>query len=302
MIDLCTLGTGGALPLPERGLASLYVRLNGRLLLVDCGEGTQNAVRRAGWGFRAVDAILLTHYHADHCGGLPGFLLSMAKSGRTEPVQLYGPAGLEQIVGGLRVIAPVLPFETVLHPIEPGDSFEAIGMRVDAFRLQHSVPCLGYRFSLRHPGAFDPAKAEALCVPRPFWKVLQRGEPGTLGGRMVLPEEVLGPERRGLSFVYATDTRPVAAIAEAGRGTDLMILEGMYGGENKLPKALKNRHMLFREAAALAAEAGTEQLLLTHFSNCIETPEDFLPAAQAVFPETRCAQEQLTLTLEYTKN
>ncbi len=289
MIDLCTLGTGGALPLPDRALSSLYVRVNGRALLIDCGEGTQVGIRRLGWGFRCLDGLLITHYHGDHCGGLPGLLLSLDKAGRSEPFHIYGPAGLRRVSEGLRVIAPVVSYPVVLHEIAPGD----------AFALRHGIPCLGYRLRLLRQPAFDPVKARALGVPLPLWKRLQSGETVQAEGRAIRPADVQGAPRHGLTLLYATDTRPTESIVRLGEGADLMILEGMYGDEAKRPQALKNHHMLFAEAAALAREARAKALLLTHFSNCVDDPEAFLPQAQAVFPETRCAHDGLTLTLRY---
>ena len=299
MIDLCTLGTGGTLPLPTRALASLYVRVNGRALLIDCGENTQTEIRRLGWGFRCIDAVLLTHYHGDHCSGLPGFLMSLGKAGRTEPLHLYGPTGLSQVLNGLCVIMPRQPYPIYLHEYAEPFAFRELGMDIRCFRLDHGVPCYGYRLSLPRSGAFQPEKAKALGVPVTLWKQLKAGETVTAEGRTVRPEDVTGGERPGISFVYATDTRPVDAIAEAGAGTQLMILEGMYGDASKKPQALKNKHMLYEEAAALAKRAGTERLLLTHFSTSVEEPEAFLPAAQAVFPETACACDGMTLTLRY---
>lgn len=299
MIDLCTLGTGGAIPMPDRALSSLYVRVNGRLLLVDCGEGTQTGIRRVGWGFAHIDAILMTHFHADHCGGLPGLLLSIAKTPRTEPIHLYGPVGLGRVFAGLCVVCPPMPYPLVLHELEGGETFEALGMEITCFPVQHSVPCLGYHFALKRNASFDPDKARTLDVPLPLWRVLQRGEPAIFDGRRVDPEQVTGAPRQGLSFLFSTDTRPVPALVRYGRDTDLMILEGMYGDEEKRPQALKNRHMLFAEAAELARDAGTRSLLLTHFSPSLEVPEDFLLLARAVFPATACATDGLCLTLHY---
>lgn len=299
MLECCTLGTGGALPLPDRALASLYVRVNGKALLIDCGEGTQTGVRNLGWGFRCIDGLLITHYHGDHCGGLPGLLLSIDKAGREEPLHIYGPAGLRRIVNGLRVIAPVLRYPVELHELEPGDFFSLIGLEIACFPLDHGMPCLGYRLHLPRQAAFDPQKARALNVPLPLWKELQRGASVEAEGRLIRPEDVTGAPRKGLTVLYATDTRPVPEIAEMGRDADLMFLEGMYGDDDKRAQARKNHHMIFHEAAELARQANAKELVLTHFSNCIDDPAAFLPLAQAVFPKTQCASDGQCFTLLY---
>lgn len=296
MLELCMLGTGGALPLPDRGLTACYLRVRGRGLLIDCGEGTQTAIRRLGWGFRCIDGMLITHYHGDHCGGLPGFLLSLGKAERREPFHIWGYTGLKAIVEGLRVVAPVLPFPVVLHEFS-GERVELsmIGLEITGFRLDHGVPCYGWRLELPRQGAFQPQRAKALGVPVRDWKRLQAGE--TVNG--VTPEQVMGPPRQGIRLLYATDTRPTPDIIRYGRGADLMILEGMYGDETKRAQAEKNRHMLFAEAATLAREAGAKRLLLTHFSNCIDDPQAYLPLAQAIFPATEVAMDGQCLTIHY---
>ena len=296
MLECCTLGTGGALPLPDRALSSLYVRVNGRSLLIDCGEGTQTGIRKLGWGFRCIDGLLITHFHGDHCSGVPGLLLSLDKAERKEPFHIWGPAGLKRIIDGLRVIAPALSFPVELHEIHgDGEEFSMIGLNITAFPLNHGIPCFGYRLHLPRQGAFQPDKAKALGVPMANWKDLQQGI--TVNG--VQPEDVLGAPRQGVSLLYATDTRPVEAIPHLGRDVDLMFLEGMYGDETKRPQALKNRHMLFAEAAELARQAEVQQLVLTHFSNCIDDPLEYLPLAQAIFPHTQCAADGMCFTLQY---
>ena len=307
MIDLCTLGTGGTMPLHTRALASLYVRNGKQALLVDCGEGTQVEIGRLGWGFQRLDALLISHFHADHCSGVPGFLLALTKAQREAPFHIYGPPGLRRVIEGLRVIAPTLTFPVELHEFSwPGDKgesgnkeecFEAAGLRITAFPLNHGMPCFGFRFELPRPGAFRAEAARTLGIPVRAWSILQRGEPV----EDWRPEQVMGPERPGIRFLYATDTRPVPAIARMGEGTQLMILEGMYGEEGDLPKALKNRHMLFREAAQLAREAGTRRLVLTHFSTSLDDPAAFLPEAQRVFPDTVCAADGMTFSLGWPR-
>ena len=300
MIDLCTLGTGGTIPLPDRGLSSLYIRVGDRAMLIDCGEGTQVAIRRLGWGFRCINGLFISHFHGDHCTGLAGLLLSLAKTGRTEPFHIWGPPGLERIVSGLCVVVPPLPFPLELHENgAPAYTFSMIGLNCTAFRLDHSIPCWGLALELRRSPRFLPEKAAALGVPPRLWKQLQQGTSVVVDGRTIKPEEVRGPERSGIRFLYATDTRPVPAIAEYGAGTDLMILEGMYPDASKMPQALKNRHMLFTEAAALARQAQTKRLLLTHFSNAVEDPGELLEPVRAIFPNTDAAADLMTLTLHY---
>lgn len=296
MLECCTLGTGGAIPLPDRALASLYVRVNGRALLIDCGEGTQVGIRRLGWGFRCMDGLLLTHFHGDHCGGVPGLLLSLDKAERRETFHVWGPVGLKRVIDSLRVIAPALGFPVVLHELrEPVEQFSLIGLEITAFPLNHGIPCYGYRLHLPRQGAFQPEKAKALGVPVTRWKELQKG----LAVNGVQPEDVLSAPRKGITLLYATDTRPVPEIVHFGQGADLMILEGMYGDESKRPQAMKNHHMLFAEAAHLASQAQAKRLALTHFSNCIDEPAEYLPGAQAVFPETCAAADGQCFTLTY---
>lgn len=302
MIDICTLGTGGAIPMPDRALSSMYLRVDGHALLLDCGEGTQTQIRRLGWGFLCIEGMLITHFHGDHVSGLPGFLLSLDKAGRTKSFPIYGPVGLRRIVEGLMVIAPNLSFPLELHELPMhGGEFSLIGLNITAFQLDHGVPCFGYRIELRRIPRFEPQRARALNVPMPLWGRLQAGESVKVDGSVVTPDQVLGAARKGLSILYATDTRPVPEIVEHGRGADLMILEGMYGDDDKLPQAHKNHHMLFREAAALAREAEAKTLILTHFSNCIEDANEYAPNAQSIFENTIIGTDLGTHTLRFER-
>lgn len=305
MLEVCTLGTGGTLPIPERALASLYVRENGQALLIDCGEGTQVGIRKLGWGFKCLDGLLLTHFHGDHCTGLAGLLLSLEKAGREETFHIYGPPGLKRVVEGLCVIVPPLGYPVMLHEISPREpeAIEMIGLKIQPFPVNHGgMPCFGFRIELPRSAAFDPEKAQALGVPMGDWKRLQAGESVRVSLKKIRPEDVQGKARKGISVVYSTDTRPCETLKKACRGADLLILEGMYGSEEKREQALKNHHMLFSEAAEIARDADAGALLLTHFSTSLETPEEELPAATEIFEKTRCAQDGLCVTLRYPKD
>lgn len=197
MLDVCLLGTGGMMPLPYRWLTSLMVRYNGSSLLIDCGEGTQIAIKEKGWSFKPIDVICFTHYHGDHISGLPGLLLTMGNADRKEPLILIGPKGLERVVGALRVIAPELPFQIIYKEIKgPEETFEMNGYRLKAFRVNHNVLCYGYTMEIDRAGKFDVSRAEAAEIPREYWGVLQRGETVEEDGRILTPDMVLGPGQK----------------------------------------------------------------------------------------------------------
>ncbi|MCC8098157.1 MAG: ribonuclease Z [Eubacterium sp.] len=301
MLDIALLGTGGMMPLPNRWLTSLLVRLNGRMILLDCGEGTQVTAKLMGWGFINIDVILITHFHADHISGLPGMLLMIGNSGRTEPLKIIGPKGLKAVVGGLRVIAPVLPFEIELIEIE-GDRFETelCGLNVKALKLNHRVPCYGYSFELFRKGRFSPERAKENDIPLKYWSRLQKEDTViTDEGRVLTSNMVLGPDRKGLKVSYTTDTRPTEEIPDFIRGADLFICEGMYGDEEKLEKVTEKKHMLFSEAARLAAEGEVKELWLTHYSPALMNPKAEVGAARAVFKNTKAAADRYNITLKF---
>jgi ribonuclease Z len=305
MIDVALLGTGGTMPLPERFLNSLMLRCGGALTLVDCGEGTQVSLKMLGWGFRAVGAILITHFHADHVGGLPGMLLMIGNSGRgaDEPLTILGPPGLGRVVEGLRVIAPVLPYPVVIRELtgDPADTVAVGGMTLRAAWGEHELPCLAYRFDLPRGRAFEPDRARALGLPPTLWKVLQRGEAVQHAGRTVSPEEVLGPARKGLAVGFVTDSRPTPAVAELMRGADLLACDAMYGDPAEAPRAAENGHMTFAEAAGLARDAGVGTLWLTHFGPALTDPDAWLAQATAVFPRSVIGRDRMTTTLRFAE-
>jgi len=298
MLEVCLLGTGGMMPLPYRWLTSMMARFNGSSVLIDCGEGTQIALREKGWSPKSIDVICFTHYHADHVSGLPGMLLTMGNAERTEPLLLIGPKGLNRVVNALRVIAPELPFEIVCQEItELEETLSIKGMYLDAFRVNHNVLCYGYNVRVPRTGKFQVEKAEALGIDKRYWNRLQKGQTVELNGKIYTPDMVLGNDRKGLKVTYCTDTRPTESIVRAAQGADLFICEGMYGEPDKRAKAKENKHIMMQEAAELARKAKVARFWMTHYSPSMNHPEEFLPAVRSIYPEAVAARDGRTIDL-----
>jgi ribonuclease Z len=269
--------------------------VGGSLSLIDCGEGTQVSWRRFHWGFKRLDSIFLTHHHADHVAGLPGLFHTVANAGRTEPMHIYGPVGTLDVIKGLRVIAPYLPYDMMIHELQGGETFDLeTGVTCRVAHGEHRGPVLGYRFELPRGQGFLPERAEALGIPRALWGRLQGGKRVEVDGREIDPEEVLTGERKGVSFAMVTDTRPTDALRELATGVDLLICEGTYGDDADLEKAQRHGHMTFREAATLARNADAGTLWLTHFGAGMSSPQEWEPNAREVFPNVVIGQAGLT--------
>lgn len=302
MLDVCLLGTGGMMPLPRRWLTSLMTRYNGSSILIDCGEGTQIAIREKGWSFKPIDVICFTHFHADHIAGLPGLLLTMGNAERTEPLTIIGPRGVERIVSSMRSIAPELPFDiNFIELTEPFGLIEINGYIIKAFKVNHNVICYGYTIEIPRAGKFDVDRAISKGIPKMYWNKLQKGEIIETEGKQFTPDMVMGEPRKGIKLTYCTDTRPTKSIIENSKSADLLICEGMYGEKGKEKKAQEYKHMTFYEAADIAKEAAVNELWLTHFSPSLVNPEEFMNDVRAVFPNSKAGKDGKTVIIDFPK-
>ena len=301
--DVVPLGTAAAVPTPDRHLSAVAVEREGRVLLFDCGEGTQFRLLDVGLNRARVDAIFVTHLHGDHWFGLPGLLSTMALLQRTDPVTLVGPEGLHDRLDALAEIRNLpYPLRTVaLPPHEPVDDvYVTDDFAVEARSLQHRVPAHGFRLQEHtRRGRFQPERARALGVTNPndFGR-LADGTPVTAeDGTTVHPEQVLGPEREGLTVAYVTDTEPCDGGRELARAADLLYHEATFLHQH-VARARTTGHSTAREAAIVARDARCQRLLMGHVSARYPTVDALVDEAQAVFPNSDAAREGRRYTLD----
>ncbi|MBQ6773229.1 MAG: ribonuclease Z [Synergistaceae bacterium] len=305
MIDIILLGTSALLPLPDRALTSAALFCEGHSILFDCGEGTQTSARKHGVSLMKTELIALTHYHGDHILGIPGLLQTMSCMGRTHKIYITGPEGLHEAMKPILELTDFISFdvELITLPEEGLKLCELIngwpnGARLNAFKTEHRVPSQGYCFTLSRPGKFFPERAQALNIPVKLWRVLQSGESITLDDKLINPSDVMGEARKGIKIIFTGDSTKCESIINASRDADLLICEATYGEESQAEKAQDYGHMIFSQAAQIARDSNVKKLWLTHFSQVMREPSQFLPNAQKIFPDSICCHDGMRITLK----
>jgi ribonuclease Z len=301
------LGSGGMMPLPRRHLTSVLLRREGDLFLFDCGEGTQVSLRRLNLRWKKISAIFISHTHADHVTGLPGLLMLSSQVERNEPMYIIGPPRIsEYIQSSMDVLDMYINYEIIVREItEAGVVFEGTDFRIRAFPLRHTKPCYGYTLEEdARPGEFYPEKALALGVPKGrLWSKLQHGETAlSSSGDVVLPQDVMGPPRKGRKFSFVTDSRYFDDIAGSVKNSDFFVCEGMF--ENALQDdADEKGHMTAVQAACIARDAAVKKLALIHYSPRYGEYDlnILLKEAQAVFPGTVLSRDRHVHNIEYVE-
>jgi ribonuclease Z len=286
-LSLFFAGTGGSVPSPRRGLPAILVRRGGDRLLFDCGEGTQRQLMRSV-GLADVGCVFVTHFHADHWLGLPGMLKSFALRERDQPLAIYGPPGLEQMMQSTRFIYGRLPYELRVVELEASDDVAFDGYAVEPVRVSHrNNSAYGYVIvEDSRPGHLDPRLAEELGVsPGPDFGKLTRGE--TVNG--VSPEQVMGPTRAGRKIVISGDTSPCEMLTLAAHEADLLVHEATFA-EEELERARQTGHSTARQAAQVALDANVRLLALTHNSTRY-AGGDLREQARSVFSATEAPRD-----------
>lgn len=288
------LGTSGSIPTPTRSCPAVALRRNGEILLFDCGEGTQVQMVKAGLSVMKISKVFITHLHGDHFLGLAGIVQTLSLWGREKKLEIYCPAEeSERLRRYLEIPRYTLTFELAVEGLQPGDEVRGEDWRVLTARASHPVPSLAYAFvEDDRPGHLDLQKALSLGLkPGPQLKLLKAGESLRLpDGRVIKPEDVIGPPIRGRKVVYVGDTSPTEELIEFSKGADLLIFDSTFA-EELSGKARENSHSTCVQAAEVARRAGVKKLVLFHISPRYEDPSVLLSQASKIFPETIVAQD-----------
>ncbi len=304
-LEAFVLGCGGMMPLPYRHLTSVLLRRDGDLFLFDCGEGTQVSLKRLNLKWKKIDAIFISHTHADHVTGLPGMLMLSAQVDRTEPLYIYGPPKVKEYVETSRqVLDMYINYPIIIKEITaPCVVHEGKDFYIRAFPLSHTKTCVGYTLEeLDRPGEFNPEKAKELGVPMgPMWGKLQRGEEVTSeSGKIIRPQDVMGEKRSGRKFSFVTDTQYLPSIAKEVQGSDLLICEGMFA-DDCADQAKEKKHMTARQAATIARDSASTRMAMIHYSPRYTDREldVLLKQAQEVYPKAELTKDRMIFDVPY---
>jgi len=296
LFEITFLGTSASAPSIHRGLSAQVVKHDEYRFLIDCGEGTQRQILKSGLGFKRLKRVLLTHGHLDHILGLGGLLSTLMRWETIDQIDIYGGRSaldrVRDLIYGvvLRGIDP--PVELQFLEVHTGVIFDDGDFTVSAFPVSHRGPdCYGYKFEKKPRRPFLPEKAEALDIPQGPWRRdLVAGESAVLpDGRVIQPDQVLGPERPGTKFVHVGDVSRTQNLVKYVKGADTLVIESTFlKGDAEMAKRFG--HLTAQSAAELAYKADVKNLILTHISRRYRE-RDIRAEANAVFPNARVARD-----------
>jgi ribonuclease Z len=300
------LGTAGSVPTPKRSLPAILVQRKGDQLMFDCGEGVQRQMMKGKTGFHKKMKVFVSHMHGDHVLGLPGLLQTMALLDRERELEVYGPSGIKRFIEAIKeTVQFVLTFPVEIHEIEEaGVVCEEEEYAVKAVWANHAIPSLAYALAEKsRPGKFYPEKAKALGVPEgPLWSKLQHKHKVKLpDGRVIKPEQVVGPPRPGRKIVYTGDTRPFKGFVKFASGADLLIHDATLDDE-LAERAAEDGHSTPSQAAENAKKARVKRLILTHVSARYDDTSVLLEQAKKIFKNTRVAEDFMKIEIPLLEN
>jgi ribonuclease Z len=296
---LVFLGTSAAQPTESRGMSCICLEREGEILMFDAGEGAQVSYLKSGLGWNKKMKIFITHMHGDHCIGILGLLQTMTLQHRTEPIEIYGPDGIEEFIGeNIRILNFGLSFSVMITAIKPGLVCEEKTYSVYSQEAEHSVKAFSFLFEEKDkPGRFDTMRAKSLDVPEgPLWHELQTGNDVQIGGKTIKPSQVIGEKRPGKKIGISGDTRPTRKLEEFFKNCDYLSFDCTFSDKLR-DKAAETFHSTAKEAATLAKNANVKNLILTHFSARYKDEGELLQEAKQIHGSVFAAKDLLELEI-----
>jgi len=299
-MKLVFLGTAGAQPTENRGLTCICLEKDGEILMFDAGEGAQVFYLKSGLGWNKKMKIFVTHLHGDHCIGILGLLQTMTLQRRTEPIEIFGPEGIEEfIAANIKILKFGLSFPVMITSVNEEKIVDEETYSIFACKAEHSVLAYSYLFQENDkPGRFHPEKAKQLEIPEgKLWKQLQKGQEVKVGDKTIKPSEVLGEKRLGKRIGISGDTRPTKKLEEFFKNCDYLVFDSTFLDELR-DKAMETFHSTAKEAAVLAKSANVTNLILTHFSARYKDETVLVEDAKAVHDSVIGAKDQLEIEIK----
>lgn len=295
MFALTFLGTSASVPSAQRNHPGLLVEAGSHRILVDCGEGTQRQLLRSGAGFRRLDRLLLTHAHFDHVLGIPGLFSTLRLHQMADTITVHGGAGTLDVVS--RMLAGLwgngrTPVPLQMIPLTAGAVMTTDEFTVECFPVRHrDTDSFGFAFQSRSRRHLLPERLAVLGVPDgPERKVLAEGRSLTLAdGRVIDPDDVLGPAGVAKKLVVIGDTEGTAGLSDHVRDADMLVIEATFL-DRDAAMARDYGHLTAAMAATLARDSGVKRLVLTHISGRYRD-EEILAEAASIFPGSALAAD-----------
>lgn len=303
-LELIFLGTGGSWPTVQRNVTSIALKKDGKVILFDCGEGTQRQIQKSSLSYMQISEIFISHFHGDHFLGLSGLLQTMQLNDRKEPVHIYGPQGMDELAVKLVTLGYFRPaFPIFSHEVYDKDTLSFDDYSIDVLQTDHGVPSLSYRFrEPNRPGKFNKPKALELGVPEgPLFSKLQRGNVVELSdGKKIYPRMVLGSPRPGRTVVYSGDTKPVDSMISFAKNADVLVHEATFD-ESLQERANDYGHSTAKQAAEIASKAKVDILVLTHISPRYLSVKQLKKEAESVFTPVLIPRDLQTFSVKLKK-
>ena len=298
-MKLVYLGTSAAAPTPERSLTCICLVRENEVLMFDAGEGAQVAYLKAGLPWNKKMKIFVTHLHGDHCLGILGLLQTMSMQKRTESLEIYGPAGIEEfITANIKVLNFGLPFPVFITIVEQGDVVNEKKYRISCCEAQHGIPAFSYCFEENErSGVFYPEKAKELGIPEgEMWQELQNGNSVEVDGVKIDSSQVTGDKRPGKKIGISGDTRPTEKLQNFFTNSDYLSFDCTFSFDLR-DRAIETNHGTAKEAAELAKNANVKNLILTHFSARYSDESVLLDEAKQIHESVIAAKDLLEIEI-----